>query len=526
MMEGAPVSLLAESPSFAAAWDGWHNDEAPHPGGGQGPLPLFDWMDESCSGVPAEGDLERVPCTALSPCRWQRPVTSAPEPDMAKIKSFELVDDDAGLEGRLRRLREHNESCIELMLRPLERRVAGLACSRQTADGRLAEVQAEVQGLQDALTLLSKRCDLSESRAQWWRAALEDRLQARLQDHREELLGVVAAGLSKAAMREDVVEVADMLKVELHRLPLMHSKGANDGSAEAAGQVQARAGAGDAVVGVLDDLQRVADLHGHNLADLSHRTQRSEDAVAETQSSLDDLRRELANLSTTVDERLSRHSAPPGGNNDAVEQQQQQWQQEQQQQQPSDLDGVIHGQGIRDQLAETESFVKQFSSEQREQAASIAALLESAMGRLTTVEEQQQSLCRRLDALGLCNLAQVPVDSELLQGKLTELGQRVSALEDSGNDLSLDTAAQLQVALGAIDDHVSGSSGLSSARGGSCTMTLPTRFCEMVSLADSLASDLHNARLISDGEMASLGHFSMHGEDQLAPPMAPGDHLE
>merc|ERR1719410_2324674 len=106
----------------------------------------------------------------------------------------------------------------------------------------------------------------------------------------------------------------------------MHSKGANDGSAEAPGEVQARAGAGDAIVGVLDDLQHVADLHGHNLADLSQRTQRSEDAMAETQSSLDDLRREFANLSTTVDERLSRHSAPPGGNNDAVEQQQQQWQ--------------------------------------------------------------------------------------------------------------------------------------------------------------------------------------------------------
>merc|ERR1719223_632182 len=160
-MEGAPVRLLEESPSFAAAWDGWHNNATQCPVGGQGPVPLFDWMDDSLGVISADGDLEgRAPCTALSPCRWQRPVTSAPEPDMAKIKSFEL-DDDAGLEGRLRRLREHNESCIELMLRPLERRVAGLACSRQTADGRLAEVQAEVQGLQDALTLLSMRCDLS-----------------------------------------------------------------------------------------------------------------------------------------------------------------------------------------------------------------------------------------------------------------------------------------------------------------------------------------------------------------------------
>merc|ERR1712008_324693 len=207
-----------------------------------------------------------------------------------------------------------------------------------------------------------------------------------------------------------------------------------------------------------------------------------------------------------VEENLRRHFSLFVGNDCTVQQQQQQ------QRRRSDQDVSTPGQGFEDQLAETESRGRELTNEHKEHAASITVLMDSALRRLTSVEEQQRSLCKRLDTMGLWN--PTPVDKELLESTLRELGQRVCALEDVGDGLSLDTAAQLQVALGAIDDHVSGGSGLSSARGGSCSMTLPTRFCEMATLADSLTSDLHNARLLSDSEMTSSGHFSMRGEEK------------
>eukprot|EP00930_Biecheleria_cincta_P015541 TRINITY_DN12925_c0_g1_i1.p1 TRINITY_DN12925_c0_g1~~TRINITY_DN12925_c0_g1_i1.p1 ORF type:complete len:1114 (+),score=320.82 TRINITY_DN12925_c0_g1_i1:219-3560(+) len=130
-------------------------------------------------------------------------------------RELEAVEDRIGRQ--VLRLQEQMERFIDMMMHPLESKVAALEGRQPALDVSLGEMRGNLRGLQDSVEMQVKRADQVEIGLRKWRKNMEDDLHAACTDLAKKLSEGRMA-LSEMVTRTELVDVADMLKLELKKL--------------------------------------------------------------------------------------------------------------------------------------------------------------------------------------------------------------------------------------------------------------------------------------------------------------------
>eukprot|EP00435_Cladocopium_sp_Y103_P015920 s2591_g3.t3 len=114
------------------------------------------------------------------------------------------------------RLQEQSERFMDIMMHPLEAKVAALEGRQPVIDCSIAELRGNLKGIQDSMEIQVRRSDQTETRMCNWRKTLEEELQQRMGEvnHR---LGEGPAP-SDTVSRSELVDLAKVLKKELKTL--------------------------------------------------------------------------------------------------------------------------------------------------------------------------------------------------------------------------------------------------------------------------------------------------------------------
>mmetsp|Transcript_104984 Transcript_104984/g.338544 ORF Transcript_104984/g.338544 Transcript_104984/m.338544 type:complete len:857 (+) Transcript_104984:99-2669(+) len=252
----------------------------------------------------------------------------------------ELQSLEDKLTRQLVRLQGQSERFMEIMLHPLEEKVTGLEGKQKGFDAQLAELGGGVGGLQDALQMQVRRAEALESRLCKWRQMLEEEIRAGHAELKEELAGLGMVRLRDVATRQELVDVADLLKRELRKLvaevappsgaaatrlelaelagSLRRELAAVEGAAAGGvvgGAQQELAHAAESVrrelrllaeetarcdssasAGMIWELEKSGEVQRRGLAELAERTARAEREVEETRRELNRMREDIGQL--------------------------------------------------------------------------------------------------------------------------------------------------------------------------------------------------------------------------------------
>jgi len=115
---------------------------------------------------------------------------------------------------QLLRLQDQNQRVVDMMLEPLDAKVAGLENKLKGTDILVAELAGGLRGLQDAMQTQVQRTDSSEVRSQRWRKSFEADLLTRLSS----LENGTAAKTQEMVTHTDLADVAGLMKQELRKL--------------------------------------------------------------------------------------------------------------------------------------------------------------------------------------------------------------------------------------------------------------------------------------------------------------------
>eukprot|EP00930_Biecheleria_cincta_P040144 TRINITY_DN27530_c0_g1_i1.p1 TRINITY_DN27530_c0_g1~~TRINITY_DN27530_c0_g1_i1.p1 ORF type:complete len:732 (+),score=170.98 TRINITY_DN27530_c0_g1_i1:34-2196(+) len=122
------------------------------------------------------------------------------------------------------RLQEQSERFMDIMMHPLESKVAALEGRQPAVDCSLAELRGNLKSLQDSVEMQVKRADNAETRLRKWRNGMEDDLHAKYVDLSRKLTeasgpgGGIAGRLSQDLVtRSELLDVTHTLKQELRR---------------------------------------------------------------------------------------------------------------------------------------------------------------------------------------------------------------------------------------------------------------------------------------------------------------------
>eukprot|EP00930_Biecheleria_cincta_P027799 TRINITY_DN19454_c0_g1_i1.p1 TRINITY_DN19454_c0_g1~~TRINITY_DN19454_c0_g1_i1.p1 ORF type:complete len:834 (+),score=235.39 TRINITY_DN19454_c0_g1_i1:41-2503(+) len=137
-------------------------------------------------------------------------------------REFEALEEK--VTRQMLRLQEQSERFVDVMMRPLESKVAALEGRQPAVDCSLAEVRGNLKGLQDSVEMQGKRAEQAESQLRHWRKCMEDDLNAKYVDlsrkSREGHSGRAAGravGVGSSAARlpaaQDLVTQAEFLDV-------------------------------------------------------------------------------------------------------------------------------------------------------------------------------------------------------------------------------------------------------------------------------------------------------------------------
>eukprot|EP00440_Ansanella_granifera_P063042 gb/GFBE01068361.1/.p1 GENE.gb/GFBE01068361.1/~~gb/GFBE01068361.1/.p1 ORF type:complete len:823 (+),score=192.03 gb/GFBE01068361.1/:1-2469(+) len=279
-------------------------------------------MDQSPSWAAVEEEAQS---------RWNRAlqvspkVTSEPSRRSTREDGFvrrELEALEEKLSRQVMRLQEQSERFMDIMMHPLESKVAALEGRQPAVDCSLAELRGNLKGLQDSLEMQVRRGDQAETRLRKWRKTVEDDLQAKHTELKQKLTEAQASNAhahthSDVVTRAELVDVAKMLKQELRRLVADSVQGGGDMATRkelAAVAVHLReeltaverVAAAAHNVPAHKELSSAAEAVRAEMRSLTERAAREENgssaAVRELEKASDAMRRAVSDLS----ERLSR----------------------------------------------------------------------------------------------------------------------------------------------------------------------------------------------------------------------------
>jgi len=442
---------------------------------------------------------------------------------------------------QLRRLQEHSERCTDVLLRPLEVKVTDLASRQKAADSKLAELGGDVRGLQDALANHVRDREAGDAWLDNWTKTLESDLQKRCAKSKQELTSVVASGLRDTVTKRDLFDVVDLLKAELPRMAvglglpsaqedmrnIRHGPGTEAKAAyRGAAAKQQEPGRQDmqctaellrllsgqaamvdhsAKAGILWELEKASEAGRRGLAEMAQRTDRGERALEEVRRELSRVQEDVGHLmvQNSCRRAASSPASPerPGARPAAAEGA------EESHGSPSKQECILPGREVHElrELAQSASvglrhLAADVTSDRRRMEA-LAVGLAAAERRLWALEESRGRSPRPSEADARRRVARllerVGASGHAGLGEwLDDLAQRVASLEEASPSESKprleDGFIQVEPSPPAVADteelcatgtHMEGSSAISEA----------------VVLADSLASELHTARLVSEG---------------------------
>lgn len=107
------------------------------------------------------------------------------------------------------RLQEQSERFMDIMMHPLEAKVAALEGRQPVIDCSIAELRGNLKGIQESMEIQVRRSDQSETRMCHWRKTLEEELQSRMSE---------GPAPSDMVSRSEMVDLAKVLKKELKKL--------------------------------------------------------------------------------------------------------------------------------------------------------------------------------------------------------------------------------------------------------------------------------------------------------------------
>ncbi|CAK8997967.1 unnamed protein product [Durusdinium trenchii] len=158
-----------------------------------------------------------------APARWSRSFIS---PKAASEHLPRRVREDAArreldlLEEKMMRqvlrLQEQSERFMDIMMHPLEAKVAALEGRQPVIDCSIAELRGNLKGIQDSIELQVRRSDQNETRMCKWRKTLEEQMHARVGEVSNRL--GEGPSPSETVSRSEMVELAKVLKKELKKL--------------------------------------------------------------------------------------------------------------------------------------------------------------------------------------------------------------------------------------------------------------------------------------------------------------------
>lgn len=107
------------------------------------------------------------------------------------------------------RLQEQSERFMDIMMHPLEAKVAALEGRQPVIDCSIAELRGNLKGIQESMEIQVRRSDQSETRMCHWRKTLEEELHSRMSE---------GPAPSDMVSRSEMVDLAKVLKKELKKL--------------------------------------------------------------------------------------------------------------------------------------------------------------------------------------------------------------------------------------------------------------------------------------------------------------------
>lgn len=154
------------------------------------------------------GQLELSQKASRSNYAGVRPLRNESLP-VAMQRELDAVEDK--LTRQVMHLQEQSERLVDVMMQPLEAKVAAFEAKQPILDVHLAELSGGFKGMQEAVDAQTRRVDAMETRFRRWRKLLEDDAHAKHLEVKQDVIRSRQDFVSK----QDLYDVVDLLKEEL-----------------------------------------------------------------------------------------------------------------------------------------------------------------------------------------------------------------------------------------------------------------------------------------------------------------------
>ncbi|CAE7712860.1 unnamed protein product, partial [Symbiodinium sp. KB8] len=114
------------------------------------------------------------------------------------------------------RLQEQSERFMDIMMHPLEAKVAAMEGRQPVTDCSIAELRGNLRGLQESLEMQVRRAEQTETRLSKWRKSVEEDLQQKQEEMKRKFSEAVSN--SDVVSRNELLELAKLLKQELRKV--------------------------------------------------------------------------------------------------------------------------------------------------------------------------------------------------------------------------------------------------------------------------------------------------------------------
>eukprot|EP00439_Symbiodinium_sp_Y106_P074454 s604_g14.t1 len=129
-------------------------------------------------------------------------------------RDMELLEEK--LMRQILRLQEQSERFMDIMMHPLEAKVAAMEGRQPVTDCSIAELRGNLRGLQESLEMQVRRAEQTETRLSKWRKSVEEDLQQKQEEMKRKFSEAVSN--SDVVSRNELLELAKLLKQELRKV--------------------------------------------------------------------------------------------------------------------------------------------------------------------------------------------------------------------------------------------------------------------------------------------------------------------
>lgn len=156
--------------------------------------------------------------------RWNRALQLSPKATSDSLtrrtrddgvrRDMELLEEK--LMRQILRLQEQSERFMDIMMHPLEAKVAAMEGRQPVTDCSIAELRGNLRGLQESLEMQVRRAEQTETRLSKWRKSVEEDLQQKQEEMKRKFSEAVSN--SDVVSRNELLELAKLLKQELRKV--------------------------------------------------------------------------------------------------------------------------------------------------------------------------------------------------------------------------------------------------------------------------------------------------------------------